>query len=180
MRLRFVVAALWLSPLAALAEGKDFKEGLTDAEVARLTQSLGALEAKHSEVTRAVRRLERSAAIRRHAQPARASTALLKSHATVGAYLSAIKGGIENRDPEAHSFVLKLEGAIDRFELRLAALEQRAAELKAKAVIQIVAELGAIATSMDNLGRQFDAEYKAAVADVDLVLVPAFRVPHDG
>ncbi len=161
---------------SALASGKGFSDGLSRDEVTRLTKSLGAMEAKYDEAKPAMDKLKKSPEIRKNAKLTAAASDVLKSYTTVGVFINEMEAGLKKRDPKVNSYELKLKGEVDTLELKLAALTEQAKMSQSPSVVEIVVGAVVIAAALDTLYVAFDSYYDVALADVDLVLIPAYDV----
>lgn len=160
----------------ALAGGKGLADGLSNEEVAKLTKSLGGMQAKYQEVQPAMTKLKGSKEIRKDPKLTAAATDVLKSNTAVGVFLKEMETGLKKRDPKVNSYEVKLKGEIDTLELKLAALKEQAKASKVPAIVDLAAGAVVFASALDALYVTFDSYYDVAVADVDLLLLPVFDV----
>jgi hypothetical protein len=175
MRTSIAVAVLLLGS-SAWAGGKAFDEGLSADEAARLTRSLGAMQARYHDAKPAMDRLKKSPEARKTPRLTQAAIDVLKSYTTIGVFLAELESGLKAKNPKAHSFELQLKGELDVFELKLAALKDKALASRAPAVAELIVGTIVIAASLETLYLAFDAAYDAAVADVELALLPTWDV----
>jgi hypothetical protein len=171
-----LLIALMVVAVPAFAGGKDFRDGLSRDEVTKLTRSLGALEAKYHEARPSMEKLKKNPEVRKNAKLAQTASEVLQHYTAVGVFLHEMEQGIKKRDPKVNSFETKIQGEIDQWELKLAALEEQAKAAKAPSVAELVAGTIILAAALDTLWVTFDGYYDVAVADVDLVVVPVYDV----
>lgn len=173
---QLLVAVVLAVAVPAFAAGKDYKDGLSKDEVSKLTRSLSALQGKYDEARPAIEKLKRNPDVRKNAKLTVAANRVLKHFTTIGVFLAELKAGLATRDPKVNSFEPELEGELDQWALDLAALQQQAKAAKATSLAALVAGPIVIAAALDTLWVSFDGAYAAAVADVDLVVVPVYDV----
>jgi hypothetical protein len=173
---RTSLVALVLVAPSVLAGGKSFSDGLSVAEVTRLTRAYGLLEGKYNEARPAIEQLKADPELNKTGKLSDSGAQVVQSYATIGTFLDQMKEALETRDPKLNSLEVGLKGELAAFDRRLDVLYEQAKSAEAPTVAEQAANASVIATALHTLYVRFDAIYDAAVADVDLTRLPAYDV----
>jgi hypothetical protein len=176
MKLANAVLCLTLLSAPAFALGRNFDEAVSADEAARLLKSLATMQEQYEKTTPAMERLKREPEVQRSAQLTQAAVEVLKSHATIGVFLTQIREGLSRRDSKVNAYEIELKSEIDVFARRLGTLRERARADSSPAVQQVVSQALPPTTELASLYIAFDANYLVAIADVDVFSIPTVDV----
>lgn len=176
MKLEVITCAVLLLSPAAFARGKGFEDAITPAEATRLVKALGELEARYAQAAPQMEKLKKDPDVFKTPALTQAASATLKSYSTIGVFLVQLREGINKRDGKVHAYELELKGEIDELEAKLAQLRDQAGRAEVPTVKAVAIAALAIANELDTQYLIFDANYEVAVADVDLLMLPAVDV----